>query len=141
MSPQGWGAWGATFAGLGVVTGAIGAHALKGTFATLGTAEIWDTASTYQLAHGIALVLTALAAFLASHLRGVDAASVTVMKGPLVWASRLFLGGIILFSGSLYLYAVGAGKFWAHVTPFGGFAFILGWFVFAYALLRLRRAA
>jgi uncharacterized membrane protein YgdD (TMEM256/DUF423 family) len=39
-----------------------------------------------------------------------------------------FLIGILLFSGSLYLLAVTGTKWLGAVTPFGGVAFLFGWF-------------
>jgi len=37
------------------------------------------------------------------------------------------LTGIVLFSGSLYLLALGLPRWLGAVTPFGGFSFILAW--------------
>ena len=43
------------------------------------------------------------------------------------WAYR-----ILLFSGSLYALALGAGKFLVWVTPIGGSLFLIGWLCLAY---------
>jgi uncharacterized membrane protein YgdD (TMEM256/DUF423 family) len=46
-------------------------------------------------------------------------------------AGWLFLSGIVLFSGSLYLLALTGQRKWGAVTPFGGLAFIAGWICLA----------
>ena len=47
-------------------------------------------------------------------------------------AGWLFLAGIILFSGSLYIIAFAQIKM-GYITPLGGTAFVGGWFILAYA--------
>lgn len=47
-------------------------------------------------------------------------------------AGWLFLIGILMFSGSLYIIAF-SGISMGYVTPFGGIAFVGGWFSLAYA--------
>jgi uncharacterized membrane protein YgdD (TMEM256/DUF423 family) len=60
----------------------------------------------------------------------------------MLWAGKLFLIGIIIFSGSLYLLtyvkAIGAYNFnWlGAITPFGGVAFIAGWGMLFKSFLR-----
>ena len=49
------------------------------------------------------------------------------------WSGWLFLLGILLFSGSLYLLSTIGIRELGVVTPFGGLAFIAGWIVFAWA--------
>jgi len=39
-----------------------------------------------------------------------------------------FLIGIVLFSGSLYVLAITNAKWLGVITPFGGVAFLFGWF-------------
>ena len=46
-------------------------------------------------------------------------------------AGWLFLAGIVLFSGSLYVLTLGGVRWMGAVTPFGGVAFLLGWLVLA----------
>jgi uncharacterized membrane protein YgdD (TMEM256/DUF423 family) len=48
----------------------------------------------------------------------------------------LFLLGIVLFSGSLYLLSMTGARILGAVTPFGGVAFLLGWACLAFAALR-----
>ncbi|MGD8913263.1 MAG: DUF423 domain-containing protein, partial [Candidatus Thiodiazotropha sp.] len=52
-------------------------------------------------------------------------------------AGWLFLAGILLFSGSLYLLAFTGIRSLGMVTPFGGTAFIIGWFSLALAVRRI----
>ena len=49
------------------------------------------------------------------------------------FAPAWFLGGSLLFSGSLYALALGAPRIVGLVTPFGGLAFLVGWVVLAWA--------
>jgi uncharacterized membrane protein YgdD (TMEM256/DUF423 family) len=51
----------------------------------------------------------------------------------------LFVIGILLFSGSLYLLALTGNRSLGMVTPFGGLAFIIGWGSLALAAWRLPR--
>jgi uncharacterized membrane protein YgdD (TMEM256/DUF423 family) len=59
-----------------------------------------------------------------------------------IWSGNLFITGIILFSGSLYiltyLKAVAKPGFdWLGIiTPFGGVAFIAGWICMLIGLFR-----
>ncbi|MCR9277973.1 MAG: DUF423 domain-containing protein [Pseudomonadaceae bacterium] len=113
---------GALYGGLGVVLGAFGAHALKARLepAMLAT---WDTAVLYQLVHGLALLLVALIAR-TSTLPGLSVA---------MWS---FAIGVLLFSGSLYVLALGGPRWLGPVTPLGGVAFIVGWLAIVVAAVR-----
>jgi uncharacterized membrane protein YgdD (TMEM256/DUF423 family) len=50
-------------------------------------------------------------------------------------AGWLFLAGIIIFSGSLYLLVFTGQPRWGAITPIGGLAFIAGWVCLALAFL------
>ena len=54
---------------------------------------------------------------------------------PYVLAGWLFVAGIVLFSGSLYLLAVTGITVLGAITPIGGVAFLLGWACLAIATL------
>jgi len=112
---------------LSVALGAFAAHKLKEILAP-DVLQIFETAVKYQMYHALALLATGilLLQFPSSQLR---------------WAGNLFLAGIILFSGSLYLLCfikqqqiqalwVGA------ITPFGGLCFIAGWILLAVGVAR-----
>ena len=97
---------------LGVALGAFGAHGLQAIFALHPKAALWwEKAVFYHLLHAVVILLLAC-------LRPFPA---------LAW--RLFVGGIILFSGSLYLMAVTRMMFLAAFTPIGGLCFLAGWLV------------
>ena len=47
-----------------------------------------------------------------------------------------FVVGTVLFSGSLYLLALGGPRWLGPITPVGGLAFIVGWVALAVAAVR-----
>jgi uncharacterized membrane protein YgdD (TMEM256/DUF423 family) len=49
----------------------------------------------------------------------------------------LFLAGIVLFSGGLYLLSLTGTHGFAYMVPFGGTAFIAGWIALAVTALKL----
>lgn len=98
---------------LAVAFGAFGAHSLKDLLLRNGTFEVWHTASLYHLIH--AVVLLAIAARLPS---------ATSQPGPAFW---LFVAGIVIFSGSLYVLAVTNIKILGAITPLGGLSLLAGW--------------
>jgi uncharacterized membrane protein YgdD (TMEM256/DUF423 family) len=101
--------------------GAFGAHALRGRLSPdmLG---VFETGVRYQMYHALALLLTA--------------ALSTRMEGKaIVAAGWLFVAGIVLFSGSLYLLAVTGVTILGAITPIGGVAFLAGWAALAIAAL------
>ena len=109
---------------LSVALGAFAAHTLRGSVSDYAL-EIFETSVRYQFYHVFALL----------------AVGIIYKEFPnktLLWSGRLFIAGIILFSGSLYVLAaikgaVVPGYNWiGAITPFGGLCFILGWiFLFA----------
>jgi uncharacterized membrane protein YgdD (TMEM256/DUF423 family) len=107
--------------------GAFGAHGLK-TRLSAEMLAVWQTAVQYHAWHALGLLCVGLAGF---HFEG------TWLKA----AGWLMLAGIALFSGSLYALALGMPRALGMVTPFGGFAFILGWLAFAAALIFSRTQA
>lgn len=110
---------GAVSGAIGVGLGAFGAHALKSRL-TPDLLSIFETGSRYHLIHAVAVLIAALAAdrWPSSHA---------------MTAGWLFVGGIVLFSGSLYLLALTGVKSWGMVTPVGGLLFISGWLALAWA--------
>ena len=107
---------------LAVLLGAFGAHALRGRLeAPLMSA--FQTGVSYQFYHVFALALCLL-------LQRVFPAQ------NFSWAYRFFSAGIVLFSGSLYLYSVTSWRWVAFVTPLGGTCFLIGWIMLAVAVLR-----
>jgi uncharacterized membrane protein YgdD (TMEM256/DUF423 family) len=105
----------------GVTLGALGAHALKATLLERGMANAWDTGAKYHLLHAVALLGWA------AWRRHEQSAG----KPAADWVTRLWVAGVVLFSGSLYWLATGGPGWLGPVTPFGGFAFIAGWILVA----------
>ncbi|MDR9750789.1 DUF423 domain-containing protein [Pseudomonas sp. SZMC_28357] len=113
----------AFFGFTGVALGAFAAHGLKNRLSAEYLA-IFQTGVTYQLVHTLALLGVALLA--------------TQIPGRLVtWAGASFVIGILLFSGSLYLLTLTGVSKLGIVTPFGGLAFLIGWFCLGLAAWRL----
>ncbi len=108
----------------GVVSGALGAHALRPLLETRGRLEAWQTAVHYHLIH--AVVLLALALYLR---READAVARRLGR-----AGDLFAAGIVLFSGSLYALALGAPRWLGPLTPLGGLCLLAGWIAIGLAL-------
>jgi uncharacterized membrane protein YgdD (TMEM256/DUF423 family) len=112
---------GSLFGALVVLLGAFGAHGLKDVL-TDYRLTIYNKAVLYHMFHTIGILIVAL-------LQKMDN-SINVI--PSAW---LFLAGIVLFSGSLYLMAIFDIKWLGIVTPIGGVAFVLGWILFAKNIL------
>ncbi|HSB68598.1 MAG TPA: DUF423 domain-containing protein [Candidatus Methylomirabilis sp.] len=113
---------GAWLAALGVAAGAFGAHILR-TRVTPEMLAVFETGVRYQLIHALGLLGVAWAA---SRWPG----AATRLAG---W---LFLGGTLLFSGSLYLLVLTGTLAFGAITPLGGLALIGGWLVLAWAVWR-----
>lgn len=113
---------------LAVGLGAFGAHALRGFLATLPDGDarqkVWETAAHYHLVHALAI---AAAAYVAGKPTAPPLAGV---------AGYCFLGGILLFSGSLYAMTLTGVRALGAITPFGGLSFIAGWAALAVAAWR-----
>jgi uncharacterized membrane protein YgdD (TMEM256/DUF423 family) len=106
---------GAIIGALGVAAGAFGAHGLANTL-TPERMDTYEIAVRYQMYHALALFAVAWAI---SHWPG--------QTGWLIAAAWLFVAGVVLFSGSLYLLIVSGWRWMGAVTPLGGIAFIAGW--------------
>jgi uncharacterized membrane protein YgdD (TMEM256/DUF423 family) len=116
---------GALSGALAVAAGAFGAHALRGRLEPR-MLEIYEVAARYQMYHALALVAVA---WIASR-----------QPGPLPAAAGwLFLGGTVVFSGTLYCLSLGGPRWLGAITPLGGVALIGGWLALAAAAL-LRRS-
>jgi uncharacterized membrane protein YgdD (TMEM256/DUF423 family) len=107
-----------------VAVGAFAAHGLK---AVLSVKELaWlDTASRYQMYHALALLAVATLQF-----KSVGSQWLQV-------SACCFVGGILLFCGSLYALAFISVKWLVYVTPFGGLLFLIGWGALFFAAVKL----
>jgi uncharacterized membrane protein YgdD (TMEM256/DUF423 family) len=99
---------------LGVVLGAFGAHALRSRLSPEMLA-VFETGVRYQMYHTFAILIVAAA------IGHAGAARLLTLAG---W---LFLAGIVLFSGSLYVLALTGVGILGAITPLGGLLFIAGW--------------
>jgi uncharacterized membrane protein YgdD (TMEM256/DUF423 family) len=111
---------GSVLAGLGVVFGAFGAHALKASLSPQ-LLTTFETGVRYQMFHALGMLALAWA----------------VSQWPerrLVLAAWLLLAGTVVFSGSLYLLVLTGARWFGAITPIGGVALIAGW---GYAAWRL----
>jgi uncharacterized membrane protein YgdD (TMEM256/DUF423 family) len=54
-------------------------------------------------------------------------------------AGWLFLAGILLFSGSLYLIVLTGLQWFEVFSPVGGIAFVLGWLCLAYSVFQNKK--
>ncbi|MBA4158714.1 MAG: DUF423 domain-containing protein [Gemmatimonadetes bacterium] len=106
-------ALGAVFGFLGVAAGAFGAHALRARVEP-GLLAVFETAVRYQMYHALGLFAVAL-------LLGRAPSRAARAAG---W---LFTGGILVFSGSLYLLVLSGVRWLGAITPIGGVAFLAGW--------------
>jgi uncharacterized membrane protein YgdD (TMEM256/DUF423 family) len=93
-----------------VALGAFGAHILRSRLDSLGTTQTWQTGVLYHLVHAVVLLVL-------SGWRPVPA-----------WSFRLLLGGMIIFSGSLYILALTGLRWFGAITPLGGLGMLAGWF-------------
>jgi uncharacterized membrane protein YgdD (TMEM256/DUF423 family) len=105
---------GSLLGGLAVALGAFGAHTLESRLTPERLAN-FETAARYQMTHALALLAVAL------WLRARP--DVPLLNG----AGWLFVVGIVLFCGSLYLLSVTGMRWLGAVAPLGGIAFIAGW--------------
>jgi uncharacterized membrane protein YgdD (TMEM256/DUF423 family) len=108
---------------LGVATGAFGAHGLKQSL-TPERLAWWHTGADYHLLHAIVLLAVAVAFGARTQHRLVKVA---------FW---LMVGGIAVFSGSLYAMALTDVRALGAITPIGGTALIAAWVLLAVGLHR-----
>ena len=94
---------------LAVAIGAFAAHGAHDPRA----AELLRTGAQYGFMHAMATL--ACATFMQVGARRAR------------FAPAFFLGGTVLFSGSLYALALGAPRWVGAITPLGGASFLIGW--------------
>ncbi len=118
-------ATGAVLAGLGVAAGALGAHLLRDRLVA-AELDLWRTAANYQMYHALALIVAA---------RLLTRHPTRLFR----FCCGLFIMGIVLFSGSLYLLALTGKSTFGAITPMGGAAFLGGWACLAVGIVRASR--
>lgn len=114
---------GSVFMALAVCFGAFGAHIVQDML-TPDRFEVYKTAVEYQFYHAIGLLLLGC---ITMHIEP---------KKWILWSGYAFVTGILIFSGSLYILTLTDTGWLGAITPFGGFAFILGWIFLIVGILR-----
>lgn len=112
---------------LAVMIGAFGAHGLKTLLISTGRLETFNLAVEYQFYHALALLATGIL-------------SLNIPSKKFNYAALSFIGGIILFSGSLYFLSLLNKPILGAITPFGGVCFILGWLFLLLGIVQNKRA-
>ena len=92
-----------------VALGAFGAHGLKSVL-TEHLLETYKTGVLYHLIHSVVLLAIALSG-----------------KDNFIKSFWFFFAGVILFSFSLYIYAITQITIFAMITPIGGISLLIGW--------------
>lgn len=111
---------------LAVMLGAFGAHGLEKGFSNKQITN-WGTATNYMVIHAFALFLVAI-------LMQV------LPKQTKIWqkAGQSFLLGIILFSGSLFIWSLTLYTPLVFLTPLGGVFFLVGWGIMFWGALKVK---
>lgn len=119
----------AIFGALAVGLGAFGAHALKPQLLANNRLDTYQTAVLYHFIHTLALLVTCVL--------------IELFDNPcLIRAAWLFIAGILIFSGSLYILCLSGITVLGAITPIGGVLFIAGWiFLFIAAHKTQKKAA
>jgi uncharacterized membrane protein YgdD (TMEM256/DUF423 family) len=113
----------AALGALSVMIGAFGAHALQATLEAQGRVDTFETAVKYQFYHTLALLAIGLLMF-------------RIQDKMLDYAALSMMGGILIFSGSLYILCLSGLRWLGAVTPVGGLLFIIGWVLLAIAVAK-----
>lgn len=109
-----------------VTIGAFAAHGLSQVLEP--KALVWiDIGVKYQMFHTLAIMGIGIAQLCCAPLAANKSANL---------AAGVWTFGILLFSGSLYALALGAGKFMVWLTPIGGTLFLIGWLSLAYGSIK-----
>ena len=118
----GWFTAGSVLCGVGVALGAFGAHGLRDRLGA-DMISVFETGVRYHLIHSLGLIAVAWA----------------ISRWPNAWVSTagwMFVAGIMIFCGSLYLLALTGVRWLGAITPIGGLCLILGWALLATGALR-----
>lgn len=109
-----------------VVLGAFGAHGLKERLSPEMMAA-YQTGIQYHFYHAAGLLIVGILSFFLQ------------MSSLIRWSGFLMVVGIVIFSGTLYLLSVTGARWLGAITPVGGTAFVVAWFLLAIACLKAAR--
>ena len=119
-----WSVTGAIVLTLAVVFGAFGAHGLRDRLDAYSMG-VYEKAVFYHFIHGLGLLVVS---FLIK--------TGTFSEFATSWVCGLLLGGIVIFSGSLYMLAITGNRSLGAITPIGGILFIAAWLALAWFTMR-----
>ena len=127
-----WLAIGAILAAIGVALGAFGAHGLRNAVQDTVTdveksLEWWGTANRYLMYHSFAIIAVAITSLSVG------------MRRSFSICNSLFVAGIVLFSGCLFVMALTEIKKLGAIVPLGGLSLIAAWLTFSFGLFSLMR--
>ncbi|MFK7872505.1 MAG: DUF423 domain-containing protein [Oligoflexales bacterium] len=105
--------------GLSVALGAFAAHGLR-QIISAASLQTFETGVRYQMYHSLALL------FIGIYANENSSKAITI-------AGWSFIGGLLLFSGSLYGLALGGPRILGPITPIGGLLWLLAWALAAIA--------
>jgi uncharacterized membrane protein YgdD (TMEM256/DUF423 family) len=123
MRPERVIAFAALLIAIGIGIGALGAHALRDVLSERELASL-HTAVYYQIFNSLGLML--LGGWMRAGREGLQ------------WPVRLLAGGVVLFSGSIYLMLAGAPGLFGIITPVGGVLLIAAWLMLWWTFFRGR---
>ena len=99
---------------LAVALGAFGAHGLHTVLEKNARLATWETAVLYHLTHSVVMLVIS---------------APRPLRATAWW---LMLGGIAIFSGTLYVLALTNVKWLGAITPIGGVCLLAGWLALAF---------
>lgn len=112
---------------LAVTLGALGAHRLRDALEAAGLFSAWETAVHYQMFHALGLIAVV--------------AATAGLRLPLAPIMGCWVGGSLLFSGSIYGLCLGGPSWLGPVTPVGGVLLLIGWALLLAGALRAIKAS
>lgn len=121
----------------GVLLGAFGSHALRAKLPP-ERMSTFETGVRYQLWHALALFAVVFVESLRFPTGGRGRPLMLLEDSgnwPAWTAGWLFVAGIVLFSGSLYMLSVTGSRAWGAVAPFGGACLVFGWAFLLFAIV------
>jgi uncharacterized membrane protein YgdD (TMEM256/DUF423 family) len=108
---------------LAVAAGAFGAHGLAARLDERALA-LWETAARYLMYGGLGMTLLGIVGR-------------TWPRPGFNWAAWSLLVGVIVFSGTVAVLALGGPRWLGAVTPVGGVLLIAGFLLFAWTAFRI----
>ena len=107
---------------LAVALGAFGAHGLAAILEANNRVETFETAVQYHMFHTVLLLFLGLLQF-----KFPDTKFISISA----WCA---IGGILVFSGSLYVLSLTNITILGAITPIGGILFIASWMMLAFGV-------